>query len=271
MKKLGKKLSFLTKIMLVVGLLISNLSSLSVVFAYEATGAVQIAVVDEKLNIKYTDELAEEVENVNVKVYENYTYLDNSSYFVDELATESGKVSNYSLTSEELLALEGYEVESILSVINFDGLYEVKVEITDVNDELIDSAIYSENIEHESGLTFKMFDEMDNEIVPVDGVYSVGLSNSKVKVVAQVLAGGLSPMDMFMYEEAEYTAAELLEYSFSDEMDFSGRLFGEYTLPFEVKLLDVNAEEVVYSEELNVMYESYEMDALTFNTATEEL
>ena len=53
MKKLGKKLSFLTKIMLVIGLLISNLSSLSVVFAYEATDAVQIAVVDEKLNIKY--------------------------------------------------------------------------------------------------------------------------------------------------------------------------------------------------------------------------
>ena len=53
MKKLGKKVSFLTKIMLVIGLLISNLSSLSVVFAYEATGAVQITVVDEKLNVKY--------------------------------------------------------------------------------------------------------------------------------------------------------------------------------------------------------------------------
>lgn len=271
MKKIGKKLSFLTKIMLVAGLLISNLSSLSVVFAYEATGAVQIAVVDEKLNIKYSGELAEEVENVNVKVYENYTYLDNSSYFVDELATESGKVSNYSLTSEELLALEGYEVESILSVIDFDGLYEVKVEITDVNNELIDSAIYSENIEHESGLTFKMFDEMDNEIVPVDGVYPVGVSNSKVRVVAQLLSGGLSPMDMFMYEEVEYTAVELLEYSFSDEMDFSGRLFGEYILPFEVKLLNASAEEVVYSEELNIMYESYDMNALELNTATEEL
>ena len=274
MKKLGKKLSFLTKIMLVIGLLISNLSSLSVVFAYEATGAVQISVVNDKLNIKYTDELAEEVENVNVKVYENYTYLDNSPYYVDEVAAEEGKTgkeSNYSLTSEELLALEGYEAESILSVIKFDGLYEVKVEITDVNNEVIDSAIYSENIEHESGLTFKMFDEMDNEIVPVDGVYPVGLENSKVKVVAQVLAGGLSPMDMFMYDEVSYTATELLEYSFSDEMDFGGRLFGEYTLPFEVKLLDVNSEEVVYAEELKLMYESYEMNASVLNTATEEL
>lgn len=274
MKKLGKKLSFLTKIMLVIGLLISNLSSLSVVFAYEATGAVQISVVNDKLNIKYTDELAEEIENVNVKVYENYTYLDNSPYYVDEVAAEEGKTgkeSNYSLTSEELLALEGYEAESILSVIKFDGLYEVKVEITDINNEVIDLAIYSENIEHESGLTFKLFDEMDNEIVPVDGVYPVGLENSKVKVVAQVLAGELSPMDMFMYDEVSYTATELLEYSFSDEMDLSGRLFGEYTLPFEVKLLDVNSEEVVYAEELKLMYESYEMNASVLNTATEEL
>lgn len=274
MKKLGKKLSFLTKIMLVIGLLISNLSSLSVVFAYEATGAVQISVVNDKLNIKYTDELAEEIENVNVKVYENYTYLDNSPYYVDEVAAEEGKTgkeSNYSLTSEELLALEGYEAESILSVIKFDGLYEVKVEITDINNEVIDSAIYSENIEHESGLTFKLFDEMDNEIVPVDGVYPVGLENSKVKIIAQVLAGGLSPMDMFVYEEARMTATELLEYSFSDEMDFGGRLFGEYTLPFEVKLLDVNSEEVVYAEELKLMYESYDMNAIVLNTATEEL
>jgi len=116
-----------------------------------------------------------------------------------------------------------------------------------------------------------MFDEMDNEIVPVDGVYPVGLENSKVKVVAQVLAGGLSPMDMFMYDEVSYTATELLEYSFSDEMDLSGRLFGEYTLPFEVKLLDVNSEEVVYAEELKLMYESYEMNASVLNTATEEL
>ena len=274
MKKLGKKLSFLTKIMLVIGLLISNLSSLSVVFAYEATDAIQITVVNDKLNIKYTDELAEEVENVNVKVYENYTYLDNSPYYVDEVAAENGKAgkeSNYSLTSEQLLALEGYEAESILSVIKFDGLYEVKVEITDVNNEVIDSAIYSENIEHESGLSFKLFDEMDNEIVPVDGVYPLGLENSKVKVVAQVLSGGLSPMDMFMYDEVSYTATELLEYSFSDEMDLSGRLFGEYTLPFEVKLLDVNSEEVVYAEELKLMYESYEMNASVLNTATEEL
>ena len=50
MKKLGKRLSFLTKIMLVAGLLISNLSSLSVVFAAETT--IFVDVVDEKLGYK---------------------------------------------------------------------------------------------------------------------------------------------------------------------------------------------------------------------------
>ena len=52
MKKLREKVSFLTKILLVIGLLISNLSSLSVVFAYEATGAIEISLVDDKLNIR---------------------------------------------------------------------------------------------------------------------------------------------------------------------------------------------------------------------------
>ena len=52
MKKLGKKISFLTKIMLVIGLLISNLSSLSVVFAYEVPENVVIALEEDNLKIE---------------------------------------------------------------------------------------------------------------------------------------------------------------------------------------------------------------------------
>ena len=263
MKKLGKKLSFLTKIMLVIGLLISNLSSLSVVFAYEATGDIQVSVVDDKLNVKYTGELAEEVENVNVNVYENYTYLDNSY--------ETEKVNNYSMTSEELMALEGFELVSILSNIVFDGLYEVKVEITDTLNEVIDTVVYSENITHKDGLVLKVMDNTNNEIVAVDGVYSVLKDNSKVMVSAQVLAGGLSPMDMFIYDDAEYTASELLELTFNSEMDFAGYLYGEYTLPVEVKLLNAELEEVVYSDEVNVLYESYAENAALLNSSLNEL
>ena len=266
MKKLGKSFSFLTKIMLVIGLLISNLSSLSLVFAYEATDMVQITVVDGKLNIKYLDELAEEVENVNVNVYENYTYLDDTLYYVDEYATEAGKVSNYSLTSEELLDSEGYLVESILNNIIFDGLYEVKVEITDTNNEVIDSAIYSENVTHDSGLVLKVFDGADVEIVPSStGVYSVTEANSKVKVVAKVLAGGLNPTDEFYYEDEGFMASDLLDLEFKSEMDYSGYLFGEYTLPVAVKVLNSNMEEVNYESSLNIMYEEYAKNDLVLN------
>ena len=78
MKKVKQKASFLTKILLVVGLLVSNLSSLSVVFAYEGEIAqdVVIELVDNVLEINYTEELAPEVEAVEVRVYENYTYLN---------------------------------------------------------------------------------------------------------------------------------------------------------------------------------------------------
>ena len=81
MKKLRKSLSFATKVMLAFGLLISNLSSLSFVFAAEVK--TEITVVDDMLNIKYLDELADDVESVKVNVYENYTYLD-ETFYVDE-------------------------------------------------------------------------------------------------------------------------------------------------------------------------------------------
>lgn len=272
MKKIGKGFSFLTKIMLVIGLLISNLSSLSLVFADEATDMVQITVVDDKLNIKYLGELAEEVENVNVNVYENYTYLDDTLYYVDEYATEAGRVSNYSLTSEELLDSEGYLVESILNNIIFDGLYEVKVEITDTNNEVIDSAIYSENIAHDSGLVVKVFDSADVEILPSStGVYSVTETNSKIKVVSKILAGGLNPTDEFTYEDEGFMAADLLNLEFKSEMDYNGYLFGEYTLPVAVKILNSNMEEVTYDSSLNIMYEDYAKNTSNLNNKTSEL
>ena len=52
--------------MLVIGLLISNLSSLSVVFAYEATEDMVVVLNEKLLEIDYNQELADEVEAVEV-------------------------------------------------------------------------------------------------------------------------------------------------------------------------------------------------------------
>ena len=279
MKKLGKKISFLTKIMLVLGLLVSNLSSLSVVFAYEATGAVEITLSDDMLAIKYNDELAENVEEVNVNVYENYTYLDNTS--IDEVE------SNYNFTSEkqiidgveeemsslEKFVLNGLEMTSVITNVFFDGLYEVKVEITDGEGVEIDSAVYSYNVTHDSGLEFSVYDGNATEIHKLEnGKYPVTQSNSKVNVVARVLSGGLKPTDKFVYDGNDYEAIDLLGLEFIfEEVDFIGNLYGDYTLPVEVKLLDSNNQEVVYSDSLSVLYESYSKNADELNMALSNL
>ena len=304
MKKLGQRLSFLTKVMLVVGLLISNLSSLSVVFAYEATEDMVVTLNEKLLEINYNQELSDEVEAVEIRVYENYTYSDGLS--------EVEVPSVYSLTEEELLAAkEGNlelsynsifvnEGEEVKNVELFDGLYKAKVEIVDVTDyseenldvatgsddvseqtltiqeevteTLIAVTTYEKEMIHESGLNIKLFNLDSTEINLVDGKYPVSKENSKISVVAQILSGGLNPTDMFEYNGQEYFAKDLLKVEFKSEKDFNGYLFGEYELPLEVKvnqlLLDneiTTTEEVVYTDSVKVLYGTYELNASELN------
>lgn len=331
MKKLGKKLSFLTKIMLVVGLLISNLSSLSVVFAYEVSDSMLIDLVNDKLKISYTDALAEDVENVSVKVYENYTYLNGlseeevvSSYSLDANQMEAALEGNLELEYESIFTLsEGEEVDNLNL---FDGTYEVKVEFikvtaveeestsqetgeavleeeTEVVAEVTETVLEGENeetegsqvellnetlpevteevfvtgefkkeIKHESGLSVKLFNSENVELTLENNKYLVKKDNSAVVVSAQLLSGGLNPTDVFVYDEVEYMAKDLLKYEFRTNTDFAGYLYGEYVLPVEVKLLkttnvEEEYDEVVYTDSVSVMYESYGLNTETLNNA----
>lgn len=275
MKKIGKKFSFLTKIMLVIGLLISNLSSLSIVFADEV--AFNISLVEDKLNIKYFGELADEVETVRVDVYENYTYLD--------MNPEVEVVNSYDLTDEELNMLvslnenESLIVNSMLSSIVFDGTYNALIKIVDTTDSsegvLIDEYNFNVDVLHKSGLEISVTDATTGlELSKLeDGRYVVDYSSPKIKVTANVLAGGLKPTDMFKYDDEEYTASELLLLEFNSEMDLDGHLYGDYILPVKVNLLNSEAEELDYSEELNILYGTYDMNTSIMNDAlaTDEL
>lgn len=328
MKKLGKKVSFLTKILLVFGLLISNLSSLSVVFAYEVSEDLTVTLNEEMLEINYTEELAEEVEAVKVKIYEKYTYLGGLSEKVEE---------DYSLSAEQLLAAKEGQLElsynsmfvtdEVKNYELFDGTYSVEVEIVDVTDYSSESSVPGENtiettalenemlqtidteeetetviafskyekvIEYKSGLDIKLYNSNGEEITLVNGKYPVSLEDTNVRVVAHVLAGGLNPTDVFEYDGVEYLAKDLLAYEFKAEKNFGEYLYGEYTLPVEVKLLkplatnetenasevmlaeenlDSQYEEVVYTDNVDIMYGEYEENANVLNDAlvTEEL
>ena len=229
MKKLEKKFSFLTKIMLVIGLLVSNLSSLTYVFASETTENVNVVLTEDgNLEIKYLEELTE-VESVNVKVAEKYTYLD---------GTTEEKVSDSEILVTEFLSnsvvqptiMTGQDPNTLENIEVFDGLYEVKVEITDLEGEKIDSAIYSKSVEHKKGLEIKLYDEGNNEFVASEnGKYSLTRNDLNVNAEAKVLAGGLSPKMLFKYEGQKYLALQLVtELTFDYSYDFSGLLYGLY-------------------------------------------
>lgn len=260
MKKIGKKLSYLTKVFLVLGLLFSNLSGLSVVFAYEDGDNFGIKVEDNKIVINYYEEL-EETDVINVMFEENYTYLDDTHEDV-----EDGVISIY---GSDVKDTSGFEISSaMLNKVVFDGLYELKVSLYDeTTDTDLGTVLYSDNIEHQAGLSVSVFDE-DTEVLPVDGVYYV---DGDVKVVSKVLAGGLSPNDTFKVDDTDYTAEELLNKQFESSRLFSGLLYGEYTDNVEVLVLDNNDMEKVFNTEVNYMYGEYGYNADVLNTGLASL
>ena len=260
MKKLGKKFSYFTKIFLVLGLIFSNLSSLSVVFAYEATEDFVVSMTeDDKILVNYLAEI-EETDEVTAIISENYTYLDESSVTPVE--------TSYTLTGLDLVNEDGVTFTSIVSSIIFDGLYEVSVSLYNETDDVeMGTVLYSENIAHESGIDAKVYDAMDNEILKSeDGKYHITTATSSIRIVSKILPGGMSPMDQFEYDEVEYFAKDLVEVEDEITDDFSGLLYGDYEVPLKLELLSGSEkEEVVLESSINIMYESYLKNAETFN------
>ena len=221
MKKIGKRFSYITKIFLVLGLLFSNLSGLSVVFAYENEAPFGIEVKNNKIVINYNDqEELDDEDNIKLTLKENYKYLDDT--------TEEEVNDSYNISGTELKNKDGYEMVSpTLDKVVFDGLYEVVISLYDeTTDEEIGVVNYSYNVEFEKGLDVKVYDLDDKLLTANDGVYA---TQGDIKLVSSILPGGLKPTDTFMYEGVEYTAEDLLGIEITQEASF-GSLAGVYTL-----------------------------------------
>ena len=251
MKKIGKKLSFVTRILLVMGLLFSNLSCLTSVFAYEGEEKVTIDVVNDEITVKYLDELNLKDE-VIAKISEVYTYLDGT---YDEDYREE-------VVYNELLVGDGSKTtSSILSNISFDGLYELKVELYDeTTSETLGLNVYSKNIKFDSSLGEKVY--LNGELIKdVDGVYYV---NGDVDIKYTVLASGMSPSDRFILEDEEVSALELIGKEFTTKKSFLDKLYGEHSEDISKKLLKViddegNTEDVSLTKSIKFVY--YNSDA----------
>lgn len=267
MKKIGKKCSKFTKLLIVFGMLFTNLSPLSIVFAESVNSDVTVSVNNGKLNVNYLGDI-DDTDEISVVVNENYTYLDNTT-------DNSQDASKVLLGSD--FGTNGVEIDSaLLSNVIFDGLYEVNVKLCNLTDsEELGEVIFSKNIEHQSGLSYKVYDGTGvTEIIPSsEGKYGV---DGEFIVKYKVLAGKISPSDVFKDETTGdfYTASQLLEKEYSIVENKDGNLYGEYNVLFKVALTKSageTTEDFVLEDSVNVMYGEYSDNADLLNSSADSL
>lgn len=264
MKKIGKKFNFMTKILLVLGLLFSNLSCLTSVFAYEEDSKLLIGVVDNEITVKYLEEL-EVDDEVVVNLGEVYTYLDGT--YEEDFRIED--------VSNELIVNDGYKfTSSILDNVNFDGLYQLKVELVDKDTGNVREVnTYSSNIFFLEGLSEKIYlNASSEEVENKNDIYYI---NGNVDIKYSILSKGMAPSDKFILESGEtLTASELISREFTSKEVFDNNLYGEHTRSISVKVNKViddlgNTEEVLFSKDINYVYYNTEEDKAYLDNATE--
>lgn len=267
MKKIGKKCSKFTKLLIVFGMLFTNLSPLSIVFAESVNSDVTVSVNNGKLNVNYLGDI-DDTDEISVVVNENYTYLDNT--------TDNSQDASMVLLGSDF-GTNGVELDSaLLSNVIFDGLYEVNVKLYNKTDsEELGEVNFSKNIEHQSGLSYKVYDGTGvTEIIPSsEGKYGV---DGEFIVKYKVLAGNISPSDVFKDETTGdfYTASQLLEKEYSIVENKDGNLYGEYNVLFKVALTKSAGEateDFVLEDSVNVMYGEYSDNADLLNISADSL
>lgn len=267
MKKIEKKCSKFTKLLIVFGMLFTNLSPLSIVFAESVNSDVTVSVNNGKLNVNYLGDI-DDTDEISVVVNENYTYLDNT--------TDNSQDASMVLLGSDF-GTNGVELDSaLLSNVIFDGLYEVNVKLYNKTDlEELGEVNFSKNIEHQSGLSYKVYDGTGvTEIIPSsEGKYGV---DGEFIIKYKVLAGKISPSDVFKDETTGdfYTASQLLEKEYSIVENKDGNLYGEYNVLFNVALTKSAGEateDFVLEDSVNVMYGEYSDNADLLNSSADNL
>lgn len=267
MKKIGKKLSYFTKVFLVLSLLFSNLSGLSVVFAYETSDSLVLETEKNNIIIKYNDEI-EDTANVRVEISENYTYLGGT--------TETPLTSTKSTDGASLKSTEGVTyVSKMLSNVIFDGTYNLNVSLYDEEDNEIAISTYQKEITHDSGLAIKVYDSSSNEIIKDEqGLYNI---DGDVQIKYNILPGSLDKNAEYVVTFADettanYTAEELIGYEFTLDRPLKEIIFGEYTdiINQEFKLVD-SEEIITASGSVSFKYGDYTDNADALNEITTDL
>lgn len=277
-----KKLTRLTKILLVLCLVVSELSSVGLVFAEGPS-----TKFDAELNVNAEDQynptitlksndLYEVVEggNYTVEYTEEYTYLDGTTDTIYEgTITDTDLASK--LNSEEgyLLTLYGTEGKAD----TFNGLYTVTLELYE-SGVLVDTTEVGLEYDMPTELHTKVVMEREGELTVLeekDGVILVPKDlkeTDTLMLISVLLTGDLSPKQEYTINGKKYTGLEVTTANFAKDsegndmfLDYLPRLGGVYEYHVGVSIEGIDPELVQFENTVKVAYQDYAYNDTNLN------
>ena len=309
MKKIRNRINYFVKLFLAVSLLFNNLMPLSTVFADEIDNNVvteneqvndsvinnednnekennldttndttndsmvsdetndtnqnvqnefSVVIENNQIIIKYTnaDELTDEI----LTVSEDFEYVDKTTY--------GGLYSQIELSDDVKESLkEGYVIDSeILNENIFDGTYTVEVTIGEENESASLDVVSEEN-----GFEYSLYTEDGTLLTPDDdGRYVVGTDTERLIVVGNLLLGGISPNDTYLFNDEDVALEDLLNGIVIDTIELNGRLYGEFW-GIESNTLGKDDNKTEYNEVFGIMYGTYQDNTDVLNESAKNV
>lgn len=282
-----KKLTKLTKMLLVLCLVVSELSSVGLVFAEDVSTKFEANIgitLDNEYNPTITiksNDLYEIKQDGNYKISykEEYTYLDETTENIYEGVVNDTDLAE-KLNSEEGYLLTLYGVEDIAKY--FNGVYSITLELYEDN-TLVDSTTLKLEYSVPTNLHTKVVMEREGKFTileDTEGVVKVPKdyqNTDKLMLISILTTNELLPTKEYTINGQKYTGLGIVDTNFAKDsegndiiLDYLEKLGGEYEYTTNITVEGLNDEPTEYTNTIKVAYQDYTYnDEALNNTANQ--
>lgn len=278
-----KKLTKLTKIFLVLCLVVSELSSVGLVFAEDVSTKFDANIgitldneYDPTITIKSND-LYEIKQDGNYKISykEEYTYIDEATANIYEGIVNDTDLAE-KLNSEVGYLLTLYGVGDIAKY--FNGVYSITLELYE-DDTLVDSTTLKLEYSVPTNLHTKVVMEREGKLTILeenDGVVKIPedyQNTDKLMLISTLTTNELLPTKEYIINGQKYTGLEIVDTNFAKDsegnviiLDYLEKLGGEYEYTTNITVEGLNDELTEYTNTIKVAYQDYEYNDEVLNS-----
>ena len=269
-----KKLTKLTKMFLVLCLVVSELSSVGLVFAEDEStkfdSNINISTETQyspTITIKSNDlyEIKQDG-NYQIRYKEEYTYLDETTESIYKGVVADTDLAA-KLNSEEGYLLTLYGVEGYAD--NFNGVYSITLELYE-DDTLVDSTTLKLEYSASTELHTKVVMERAGKLTileDTDGVVKVPedyQDTDKLMLISILTTNELLPTKEYIINGQKYTGLEIVDANFAKDsegndiiLDYLEKLGGEYEYTTNITVEGLAEEPTEYTNTTKVAYQDY--------------